>query len=184
MLQNGAQTSPVVELPGECRSHFARDPRSHRPQSVRQTASQTFNSIFCLNRFRSSAPEPQRVVPLRRRPAPSRPQQHVAHDYSHTTARTSNAVPQEPALIGTALGGTLLEPSCSVPSEASSVHCGALDREGTRASGSTLSLAEPGGHLPRLIQRLKALGLLSGGRTVCPSNGLEVIEHDETLGRG
>ncbi|MCS3856615.1 nucleoside-diphosphate-sugar epimerase [Salinibacter ruber] len=30
-LQNGAQKSPVVELPGECRSHFARDPRSRRP---------------------------------------------------------------------------------------------------------------------------------------------------------
>src|SRR6056297_2401671 len=35
-----AQTSPVVELPGECRSFVERDPRSRRPQTLRQTGSE------------------------------------------------------------------------------------------------------------------------------------------------
>ena len=38
---NGAQTSPVAALPGECRSRSARDPRSRRPETVRQTGSQS-----------------------------------------------------------------------------------------------------------------------------------------------
>ena len=40
MCMNGTQTSPVAALPGECRSRSAQDPRSRRPETVRQTGSE------------------------------------------------------------------------------------------------------------------------------------------------